>query len=86
MKSTKNGRNTSRPEITNISEHGFWILLDKKEHFLPFTKYPWFKDAKIASIIKVELLHGHHLHWPELDVDLSIDILENPERFPLNYS
>ena len=86
MKSLENGKTISNPEITNISEHGFWILLDKKEYFLPFAKYPWFKDAKISSLINVELLHGHHLHWPELDVDLSIEILDNPERYPLSYS
>ena len=86
MKSLENGKNISKPEITNISEHGFWVLLDKKEYFLPFDKYPWFKDAKISSLINVELLHSHHLHWPELDVDLSIGILDNPERYPLSYS
>ncbi len=75
-----------RGEITNISEHGFWILLDKKEYFLPFTKYPWFKDARISSLINVELIHGHHFHWPELDVDLSIEILDNPEKYPLSYT
>jgi len=29
------------------------------------------------------LLHGYHLYWPELDVDLEIDNLENPEKYPL---
>ncbi len=86
MKSLENGKNISKPEITNISEHGFWIFLDKKEYFLPFAKYPWFKDAKISSLINVKLIHGHHLNWPELDVDLSIEILSNPERYPLNYT
>jgi hypothetical protein len=29
------------------------------------------------------LIHGYHLHWPDLDVDLEIDNLENPEKYPL---
>ncbi|NOZ70123.1 MAG: DUF2442 domain-containing protein [Deferribacteres bacterium] len=78
-------KNISKPEITNISEHGFWILLKDKEYFLPYKEYPWFKDATIASITNVKLIHGHHLYWPDLDVDLSTDILENPERYPLTY-
>lgn len=86
MKSLKNGRNISRPEVTNISEHGFWILLDKKEYFLPFAKYPWFQEAKILSLINVKLLHGHHLHRPEFEVDLTLEILDNPEKYPLSYS
>jgi len=85
MKSLKNGKNILKPEITNISEHGFWILLGKKEYFLPFEEYPWFLNAKIASLINVKLIHDHHLYWPELDVDLSTEILTHPERYPLSY-
>lgn len=85
MKSLKNGKNILKPEITNISEHGFWIYLKGREYFLPFNEYPWFKDAKISSITDVVLLHGHHLYWPKLDVDLNTEILEHPEKYPLTY-
>ena len=85
MKSSKNGINTLKPEITNISQHGFWILLKAKEYFLSFDKYPWFKNAKISAIFNVKLFHNHHLYWPELDVDLTTEILNNPENYPLMY-
>jgi hypothetical protein len=42
-----------------------------------------FKEQTLNSIQNVQLLHGYHLYWPELDVDLEIDNLENPERYPL---
>lgn len=86
MKSLKNGKSILKPEITNISEHGFWIFLKDKEYFLSFTEYPWFKDANISSITNVELLHNHHLYWPKLDIDLSAEILASPEKYPLTYS
>ena len=85
MKLLKNGKNTLSPAITNISEHGFWILLKGKEYFLSFEKYPWFKNANIASIINIKLFHEDHLYWPDLDIDLSIEILANPEKYPLTY-
>jgi len=85
MKLLKNGKSISNLEITNISKHGFWILCKGKEYFLPFEKYPWFKDAKISAITNVELSHNHHLYWPDLDVDLSIEILTHPENYPLIY-
>ncbi len=85
MKLLKNGKSILKPEITNISEHGFWIFLKGKEYFLSFSEYPWFKDANISSISDVELIHNHHLYWPKLDVDLSTEILENPEKYPLTY-
>lgn len=85
MKLLKNGKNILKPEITSISEHGFWIFLKDKEYFLSYEQYPWFKDACISSITNIKLFHNHHLYWPDLDVDLSIDILENPEKYPLTY-
>ncbi|MCD6311796.1 MAG: DUF2442 domain-containing protein [Elusimicrobia bacterium] len=85
MKLSKNGKSTSKVEVTNISEHGFWLLLKGREYFIPFKKYPWFKNAKISSIIDVKLFHSHHLYWPKLDVDLTTEILGNPDRYPLTY-
>jgi len=85
MELLKNGKNILKPEITNISEHGFLIFINGKEYFMPFEKYPWFKDAKISSIINIKLYHNHHLYWPDLDVDLSIEILNNPDNYPLVY-
>ena len=84
MKSALHGNNVSNPEISNISPHGIWLLLDGRERFLPFEQYPWFKDATVAQITNVRLLHGAHLYWPDIDVDLSLSILDAPERYPLS--
>ena len=72
-------------EVTNIDRFGFWLLVNDKEYFLPYADFPWFRQAKVDQILNVELLHGDHLHWPALDVDLSLDALEQPEAFPLIY-
>ncbi len=83
MKSVKRGKNTSKLEVTNISQHGFWILLSGKEYFLTYEKFPWFKKATVADLTNIELLHKTHLYWPALDVDLSVNIIENPEKYKL---
>lgn len=70
-------------EVTNISRHGFWIFLGDKELFLPFDEFPWFRGAPVGAILNVERPHAHHLYWPDIDVDLSVDSIEHPERFPL---
>jgi hypothetical protein len=85
MKSPTPGTGISDVEVTNISLHGFWLFVEGKEYFLAFEGYPWFKDAKVSDILAVELLHGSHLHWPALDVDLAIESLEDPEKYPLIY-
>jgi len=69
--------------VTNISQHGFWILAEGTEYFLPFEKFPWFKDARVAEIMEIEFSHGSHLYWPKLDVDLSLDILRDPDKYKL---
>lgn len=83
MSSSQLGEITFAIEVTNISMHGIWLLVGEKEYFLAYEKFPWFKDAKVSDIVDVTLLHGYHLCWPKLDVDLELAALENPDQFPL---
>ena len=72
-----------KTEVTNISNHGFWILSDEKEYFLSFEDFPWFKDNSIKEITNVQTFGKGHLYWEDLDVDLTLEMIEHPERFPL---
>jgi hypothetical protein len=83
MRSAARGKPTSRPEVTNVSSAGLWILIDGQENFLPFAQFPWFRNATIAQLTNVRRPSPHHLHWPDLDVDLSVESIESPEDFPL---
>ena len=69
--------------MSNVSPHGFWVFLGDRELFLSFQDFPWFREASIGSIANVQRPSPRHLYWPELDVDLSVDSIEHPERFPL---
>jgi hypothetical protein len=69
--------------VTNIGPHGLWVFVRGKEHFLPYKEYPWFKNATVSQIANLELHHNVDLYWPSLDVDLSLDCLENPDKYPL---
>ncbi len=70
-------------EVTNVSKHGFWLLLGDEELFVPFSEFPWFKHAPVAKLLNVERPRPHHLHWPDLDVDLAVDSIRHLEQFPL---
>ena len=83
MKSAALGRHISGAEVTNISKHGFWLLLANEELFVAFKDFPWFQDASIAEIVRVEWPQAHHLYWPDLDVDLAVESIRHPESFPL---
>ena len=73
----------SAPEITHVSRHGLWLLLAEEEMFLPFEKFPWFRQATIDQISRVEAPGPNHLYWPDLDIDLSVESIRDPEAFPL---
>jgi hypothetical protein len=79
----KHGRHILETEITNISGNGIWILIGEKELFMPFETFPWFRDASVINITNVETYSNGHLYWPDLDIDLTVEIIEHPERFPL---
>ena len=66
-----------------MSEHGLWVFVDGRESFMPFTKFPWFREASVAAVLNVELAGSGHLYWPDLDVDLAVESIDHPERFPL---
>ncbi len=77
------GNITSAAEVTNISKHGFWLLLDEEELLLPFEQFAWFRSATVEQITNVERPSPEHLCWPSLDVDLAVQSIRQPEAFPL---
>jgi len=82
MSFSTHGNSTSAVEVTHISSHGVWILNRDKEMFMSYEAFPWFKDQPIRAVLNVEEPAPGHFYWPEIDVDLSEDIIEHPERFP----
>ena len=85
MRLAERGTSTSKVEVSHISSQGIWVYVRGKEYFLPYKSFPWFKDARLSEIQEVRLIHGSYLRWEDLDVDLAIDSLENPDRYPLKY-
>lgn len=83
MKSKESGVSTSGVELSNVSAQGLSLLVDGRKHYLAFDHFPWFRHATIGQLSVIERPSSDHLHWPELDVDLSLQSIERPEDFPL---
>lgn len=77
------GPAASAAEVTHVSPHGFWLLLDGQELPVPFADFPWFRQATVGQLFDVEWPAPDHLYWPQLDVDLSVRSLRDPSAFPL---
>lgn len=76
------GYATLESKVKNISRHGVWLLTADRELFLPDDEFPWFRDQPVKAILNVEEPSPGHFYWPDLDVDLTEEIIEHPERFP----
>jgi hypothetical protein len=77
-------KDTYKPLITNIERKGFWILVNDVELFVPFDSYPDFENATLSQLFAFRSdENGQAFHWDELDVDIEIDALKYPERYPL---
>ncbi len=83
MKSALHGKPTSNVEVTNVSSVGFWLFINDCELFVAFDQFPWFREASIRELVNVQRPHSQHLYWPDLDVDLAVESIEHPEKYPL---
>ena len=83
MKSAPRGSSTSQAEVLGISAQGVWLDLGDREVFLPFSRFPWFRNAQVAEVLHVERPQPHHLYWPDLDIDLHVESITHPQKYPL---
>ena len=77
------GSSTLEVEVTHVSKHGFWVLVGAEELLVSFEHFPWFRQATIAQISALEWPTKNHLYWPQLDIDLSLESIRDPQAFPL---
>lgn len=82
MKLDSSGKTTLAAEVTQIDKHGIWLLMGGNESFLPFERFPAFREASVGAIHNVELLTNGVLHWADLDIDIPVGSLENATQIP----
>ena len=75
--------NSSAVQVSLVSNQGFFLLAEDEEIFLAYADFPCFKVATIAQITNVERPSAEHLYWASLDIDLSVESVRDPSKFPL---
>jgi hypothetical protein len=83
MNSRLLGTPTSAVEVTNVSRNGLWLLVGDEELFLSYEDFPWFEEAAIGKVAHVTEPTPGHFYWPDLDIDIGLETIRHPERFPL---
>ncbi len=54
-----------------------------QDYFLSCNRISWLREARVSSVLNVRMAGPNAIEWPELDVDLEIESLKHPERYPL---
>ena len=80
--SKSNSAGTSA-SVLMINSEGIMLSVLGRDYFLSYNRIPWMQDAPIRSVLNVQLSGSEAIVWPDLDVDLEIDSLRHPERYPL---
>lgn len=69
-------------KVLSITNDGVFITAFGKDYFLSFNRLPWFRDAKISDIMNVRNIGTMGIRWDSIDVDLELDSLNHPEKYP----
>ena len=84
METNLNGssQNTS-VSVLMINSQGMMLSVLGNDYFMSYNRVPWLRDARISSALNVRMAGQNAIEWPELDVDLEIESLKHPDRYPL---
>ncbi|MBR6877864.1 MAG: DUF2442 domain-containing protein [Bacteroidales bacterium] len=66
-----------------INGQGIMITVGGRDYFLSYNRIPWMREASIKDVLNVQMCGDEAIEWPALDVDLEIESLRHPERYPL---
>lgn len=77
-----NSQSTS-VSVLMINSQGMMLSVQGNDYFVSYNRVPWLRDARISSALNVRMAGQNAIEWPDLDVDLEIESLKHPERYPL---
>ena len=77
-----NLQNTS-VSVLMINAQGIMLSVQGNDYFISYNWMPWLKDARISDVLNVRISGRSAIEWTSLDIDLEIESLKHPERYPL---
>ena len=69
--------------VLMINAQSIMLSVCGNDYFLSYNRIPWMRDASINNVLNVKMSGRNAIEWPDLNVDLEIDSLKHPERYPL---
>jgi hypothetical protein len=69
-------------EVTRVSSRGIWLKIYDKKFFLSYYDFPWFKHKPVQAVMHVKEASPGNFYWPDINVNLGVNSIESPHRFP----
>ena len=80
---SKSNTNNTSVSVLMINNQGIMISVGGQDHFLSYNRIPWMREASINDVLNIQMCGDEAIEWPALDIDLELDSLRHPERYPL---
>ena len=79
----KSNSQDTQVRVLMINDKGIMLSVKGNDYFISYNRIPWMKNACISDALDVQMSGRNAIEWPKLDIDLEIDSLKHPERYPL---
>ena len=79
----KSNSQDTQVSVLMINDKGIMLSVKGNDYFISYNRIPWMKNACISDALDVQMSGRNAIEWPKLDVDLEIESLKHPERYPL---
>ena len=84
MQTTSKSNITSTSvDVLMINDRGVMLSVLGQDYFLSYNRVPWMRDATINEVLNVQMSGKNAIEWPKLEIDLEVESLKHPERYPL---
>jgi len=80
---SKSNISSTSVDVLMINDRGVMLSVQGQDYFLSYNRVPWMRDATINEVLDVQMSGKNAIEWPKLDVDLEVESLKHPERYPL---
>ncbi|MDR0995667.1 MAG: DUF2442 domain-containing protein [Tannerella sp.] len=79
----ENNSQSTSVSVLMINAQGILISVQGDDFFVSYERMPWLRNARVADILDVHICGRTAIEWKALGLDLEIESLKHPERYPL---
>ncbi len=76
------GEKGKRVKVLGVGANGVTLEIEGKPYKMPYKEFPWLRHLTASELTGFYARHGREIVQYELGIELSLDSIENPEKYP----